>query len=159
MFLTDVSWAESCSERQTMAEPFQAWRCIGMIDEGPSFLVIPTREIRADARLPDSWLMDCPETLLAAAEQLTSDAISVFALDRGVDGEQVEISRVTGIWRETDPSTKSEEIPWFWYTTDRGEMKPCSRRRGLTSNGAPQGFVNELAFNEYKDKSPLLGRG
>ena len=152
MLLTDVSWAESHPVRQTHAEPYQAWRCVGWIDEGPSFLVIPTRQIRADMRLPDSWLMDCPETLLAAASQLTLDAISVFALDRAAEGGQVEISRVTGIWRESDRSTDDDARRWFWYTTDRGEMRPCSRGRFPDSNGVPPGFVNEMAFGEHTAK-------
>lgn len=148
MLLTDDSWAESRAARQALAKPFQAWRCVGWIDEGPSFLVVATREICADVRLPDSWLVDSPETLLDAASQLKSDAISVFALDRATDGARVEISRVTGIWRERDPLIREDGMPWFWYTTDRGEMKPCSRGRLSDASGVPPGFVSELIFDE-----------
>ncbi len=152
MLLTDVSWAESCAARQALVTPFQAWNCVGWIDDDPSFLVVATREIRADVRLPDSWLVDGPETLLDVASQLKPDAISVFALDRALDGGQVEISRVTGIWRERASVIRQEAMQWFWYTTDRGEMKPCSRGRLSDASGVPPGFVSELIFDEQMTK-------
>ena len=152
MLLTDVSWAEPCAARQAFAEPFQAWRCVGWIDEDPSFLVVATREILADVRLPDSWLVDSPEILLDVVSQLKSDAISVFALDRALDGGQVEVSRVTRIWREHVPVIREEAMPRFWYTTDRGEMKPCSRGRLADPTGVPLGFTSELIIDEQAAK-------
>jgi len=147
MLLTDASWAEPNSVRSALAKPFHAWRCMGWTDESPSFLVICTRDQDGNAPWPDSWMVDGPETLLDVVPQLEASAIAVYVLDRTEDGVSVEINRVTGIWREQDRASGARG-PWFWYTTDGGEMKPCTRGQLAHGNGMPASLVNELALSK-----------
>lgn len=147
MLLTDASWVEPHPVRAALAKPFQAWRCVGWTDEAPNFLVVCTREADDQALWPDSWMVDGPEALLDVVSQLKANTIAVYVLDRNKDGSCVEMSRVSGLWRERDRAN-GVETPWFWYTTDGGEMKPCARGQPAHRSGGSSSLVNELPLSE-----------
>ena len=147
MLLTDASWGEPHPVRAALAKPFLAWRCVGWTDEAPSFLVVCRRGADDKALWPDSWMVDGPEALLDVVPQLEANAVAVYVLDRNEDGSRVEMNRVTGIWRERG-STNGVGRPWFWYTTDGDEMKPCTRGQPPHTNGRPANLVNELTLSK-----------
>lgn len=146
MLLTDRIWEDSHPIRRALAHPYQTWRCVAWTDEAPSFLVVAEREADTDVQLPDSWFVDGPAALLAIVSKLNLSTVSVYVLGRTPDGRRVELSRLTGIWRERNRFDREDNMPWFWYETDRGEMKPCLYG-GLVED-VPPDLINELMFDE-----------
>lgn len=127
MLLTDERWAECHPIRRAIARPYQPWRCVGWTDETLNFLVVISRNLRDHASLPDGWLIGGPEALIESVSQCVPGSFSVYVLDRAADDARVDLCRVTGIWRERQE--KQGDEPWIWYSTDSGELRPCSRVR------------------------------
>ena len=157
MLLTDRIWEDSHPIRRALAQPYQAWRCVAWTDEAPSFLVVTARDDNADVQLPDSWLVDGPAALLAMVSQLGLDTVSVYVLDRTAHGRQMQLGRVTGIWRERGRFDDADKMPWFWYGTDSGEMKPCLY--GQLAEGVPSDLVSEVMFDEQSVGTTTQVRG
>lgn len=145
MLLTDRIWEESQPIKRALAQPYQAWCCVGLTDEASSFLVVTARDNSEDVQLPDSWVVDGPAALFALVAQLNLNTVSVYVVDRATDGRRVKLSRVTGIWRERDRFGGEAVAPWFWYGTDCGEMKPCLY--GQLVEDVPTDLVCELLFD------------
>jgi hypothetical protein len=127
MLVTDTSWVESHPARRAIVEPFQAWRCVAWTDDVPNFLVFISRDHADNAELPDGCVVAGPEALLDATTQLEAGTFSVYVMVRSPDGGAAHLSQVTGIWREREPMGA---LTWFWYGTEAGELKPCSRAQG-----------------------------
>ncbi|WP_221624013.1 hypothetical protein [Burkholderia cenocepacia] len=102
----------------------------------------------ANARdlLPDGLLISGPEALLEVASQWKPGSFSVYVLDRAVEEAEIRLCRVTGIWREREANEGDE--PWLWYSTNRGELKPCSPIRAHL--GSRSELVSELAFDDSR---------
>jgi hypothetical protein len=127
MLVTDTSWVESHPVRRAIVESYQAWRCVAWTDDVPNFLVFISRDHEDNADLPDGCVVAGPEALLDATSLLESGTFSVYVLDRAKGYIGATLSLVTGIWRERD---SLGELVWFWYGTEAGELKPCSRAQG-----------------------------
>lgn len=124
MLVTDTSWAESHPVRKAIAQPYQVWRCVGWTDEVLNFLVVSARNLSNGIDLPDGWLIGGPDALMELAAQIEPASFSVYALDLVADNGPARLRLVTGIWREKEPVGI---VLRLWYSTDNGEMRPCSR--------------------------------
>lgn len=124
MLVTDTSWAESHPVRKAIAQPYQVWRCVGWTDEVLNFLVVSAHNVSDGIDLPDGWLIGGPDALMELAAQIEPAGFSVYVLDLVAENDPVRLRQVTGIWREKEPV---ETILRLWYSTDSGEMRPCSR--------------------------------
>ncbi|WP_174914889.1 hypothetical protein [Burkholderia lata] len=123
--------------------PYQAWRCVGWTDETLSFLVVASRDRRDDASLPDGWLISGPEALVEVVSQWESGSFAVYVLDRTAADGRMHLDRVTGIWSEHQ--AEESGVSWLWYSTSRGEMRPCAHIRAHL--GPRRELVNELNFD------------
>jgi hypothetical protein len=141
MLVTDTSWAESHPVRQALAEPYQAWHCVGWTDELLNFLIVASGSMRDREHLPDGWLVGGPDALLDTASQLPAGAFSVYALDRAAEAAKINFSQITGIWRERKPVVST-----YWYRTMAGTFEPCSGPRGRRT--APPELVCALDLGE-----------
>ena len=142
MFVTDTSWAESHPVRRALADPYQAWRCVGWTSETMNFLIVASPSARSQGQLPDGWLVGGPEALLEATAQMETGSFFVYVVGRATDDGNVSFGQVTGIWRERN---QMGDVPSFWYAIGSGEPQPCSRfRRG---SEAPPELVSELIID------------
>ena len=142
MLVTDTTWAESHPVRRALADPYQAWRCVGWTSETMNFLIVAARNARSHGQLPDGWLVGGPEALLEAAAQMETGSFSVYVVGRATDDGNVSFGQVTGIWRERN---QTGDVPSFWYAISNGEPKPCSRFRRC-SEALPE-LVSELIID------------
>jgi hypothetical protein len=143
MLLTDATWAERGALKQQLSTPHQAWDCVGWTDEPLNFLVVASSKRRGDASPPTGWLLAGPEVLLEAVSECERDSFLVYVLDRAADGIGLRLYQVSGIWRERE--TNAGDEPWRWYSTSRGELRPCTGiRRYLAS---PPELVSERSFD------------
>lgn len=143
MLVTDTSWAEFHPVRRALADPYQAWRCVGWTSETMNFLIVASPGAHCHAQLPDGWLVGGPEALLEATAKMEAGSFSVYVVGRATDDGNVSFGQVTGIWRERKPMG---DVPSFWYAIGGGEPKPCSRFR-LHSEGLPE-LVSELIIGK-----------
>lgn len=143
MLVTDATLAERDVTKQQLVAPKQAWDCVEWTDETLNFLVIASHNRRRDTSLPAGWLLAGPHVLLEAVSECERDSFLVYVLDRAVDGIGLHLYQVAGIWREREPNAGDE--PWRWYSTNHGELRPCTRiRRNLAS---PPELVSERSFD------------
>jgi hypothetical protein len=143
MLVTDATWAERDAFKQQLATPYQAWNCVQWTNEHLNFLVTASPKRRGVASLPTGWLLAGPEVLLDAVSECERDSFLVYVLDRATDGIGLHLYQVAGIWREREASAGDE--PWRWYSTNHGELRPCTRiRRDLAS---PPELVSERSFD------------
>nr|WKF60759.1 hypothetical protein HUO10_005281 [Paraburkholderia busanensis] len=124
MLVTDTSWAESHPVRKAIAQPYQAWRCVGWTDEVVNFLVVSAHNVSDGIDLPDGWLIGGPDALMELAAQIEPASFSVYVLDLVAENGRARLRKVTGIWGEKE---RVGTMWRLWYSTDSGEMKPCSR--------------------------------
>lgn len=87
--------------------------------------------------------------LLEAAEQLEPGTYRVYALDRAGASEGAVLHEVMGIYRER--AVEHDEAYALWYSTSRGEMKPCSRFP--REQGFPPELVRRLTFEADVNKA------
>jgi len=102
MLVTDETWAERHPVKQAVARPYRAWRCVAFTEETLNFLIVASHDLPDGENLPDGWLVDGPEALLAVAAQLQAGTFSVLVMDRVADAMQMYLRRVTAIWRERE---------------------------------------------------------
>jgi hypothetical protein len=127
MLVTDTGWAECHPIRRELAKPYQSWRCVGWTGEVPNFFVIPSTTGRRGDFLPDGFLVSGPEALIEVASQCVATTCVVYVLNRSPNDVGMRLDRVTDIWREQE--AEGDGGPWLWYTTGRGEVRPCSSIR------------------------------
>lgn len=143
MLVTDATWAERDATKQQLVMPYQAWDCVEWTDDTLNFLVIASHNRRRDTSLPAGCLLAGPQVLLEAISEWEQDSFLVYVLDHTADGIGLHLYQVAGIWREREPNAGDE--PWRWYSTSRGELRPCTRiRRYLAS---PPELVRERSFD------------
>lgn len=146
MLVTDKSWAECNPGKRALMRPYEAWRCVGWTNETLNFFAVASREQRERDLLPDGLLISGPEALLEMASQWEPGSFSVYVLDRAVEKAEIRLCQVTGIWREREAKEGGEA--WLWYSTSRGELKPCSPIR--VHLGSRSELVSELAFDDSR---------
>ncbi|CAE6829451.1 hypothetical protein [Paraburkholderia haematera] len=152
MLVTDTSWAEFHPVRRALADPYQAWRCVGWTSETMNFLIVASPGARSHVQLPDGWLVGGPEALLEATAQMEKGSFSVYVVGRATDDGNVSFDQVTGIWRERN---QMGDVPSFWYAIGGGEPQPCSRFR-RRSEALPE-LVSELII-DARAVSPQVNR-
>lgn len=143
MLVTDESWAECHPGWRALMRPYQSWRCVGWTDETPNFFAVASRAPQARDLLPDGLFISGPEALLEIASQWEPGSFSVYVLDRAADDAGIHLCQITGIWREREVKEGNE--PWLWFSTSRGELRPCSRIR--LHLGPRSELVNALNFD------------
>lgn len=142
MLFTDATWAEASAFRKAIAQPYVPWRCVGWTDEVITFWVFQARDADHCGNLPDGLLVAGPEMLLCVIDQLPPDCFSVYVMRSGTqDDGPAALLRLAGLWSQEGAggNTMGRE---YWYRTDEGEMRPCSRVQQYLPNHAPL----ELAF-------------
>lgn len=119
MVVTKVDWANESPVGQTLAESVQAWRCMAWTEETLNFWVISSEVLPFE---PSGWMVDGPEVLLEAAQELEPGSFAVYVIERSAAGA-ARLCQVTSLWQEgaTEDATSG-----FWYANDAGELKPCS---------------------------------
>jgi hypothetical protein len=142
MLFTDENWAEASSFRRALARPYQPWRCVGWTDDSTCFWVFPARESNRSGTLPDGLLVVDPEVLLDVAGQITPGAFSVYVMGANPDGEPAaRMQRLTGLWSQPRVDPKARD---YWYRTEEGDFRPCSRLQGSVPNDVPLQLVLRL---------------
>jgi hypothetical protein len=156
MLFTDVNWAESSTFRRAIAKPYRPWRCVGWTDDSICFWVFPARASNRAGTLPDGLLVVDPETLRDVVEQISPDAFSVYVMDANVDGQpRAQMRRLTGLWwsqPRIDPTARD-----YWYKTEEGQFRPCSRLQGSDPDDVPLQLV--LRFDVPDDGRPGIVTG
>lgn len=142
MLVTNIGWADPDPVMRDLAEDYRAWRYVAWTGETLIFWVIGSRAVRDDSNKPDGWLVGGPEALLEAAGELQIGTFAVYVLDYSDDDRAAGLRRVTAIWRERG---QKDGEAGFWYATDRGELKPCSRLQFPTESQFE--LVSELVFD------------
>lgn len=154
MLFTDANWAESSSFRRAIAKPYQPWRCVGWTDDSICFWVFPARESNRSGMLPDGLLVVDPEVLLDVVAQMLPDAFSVYVMDANQDGETpARMERLIGLWSKPPTSTTARD---YWYRTEEGKIRPCSRGQGTTPDDASMHLVLELDVLGYDPGMALV---
>jgi hypothetical protein len=146
MLFTDANWAESSGFRRALAKPYQPWRCVGWTDESICFWVFPERESNQSGTLPDGLLVAGPEVLLEVVGQISPDGFSVYVMDANPDGESsARMQRLTALWNQPPTDATAGD---YWYRTEEGKIRPCSRRRGSRPDDAPMELLLKLDIED-----------
>jgi hypothetical protein len=71
LFVTDASWREDSDVLRTMVLPYSAWRVVGIVLVGPSFLILLDPTSVDESQYVRGFLVDSVENLLEVLGQLS----------------------------------------------------------------------------------------
>lgn len=71
LFVTDASWREESDALRTMVLPYSAWRLVGIVVVGPSFLLLLDPASADESQFVRGFLVDSVENLLEVLGQLS----------------------------------------------------------------------------------------
>lgn len=121
MFVTDSSWREHSPVKQSMVQPFEAWRVIGIVPVVPIFRVQLGWSRLDDDCFVRSFLVASVESLLQVVDDLSPEqrhGIQVHLV------EDASLERVCELWGTCVDGGKP---PTFGYRNAKGEMHACVR--------------------------------